>query len=285
MGLPLRRSSECIRSIIFPPLTNYLRLELATHISECGRYPTRAARIAIAGRRDRLRTKIERFHAQALRLLGDQVLAIGNLDTEELPVYRDPDTELTSNDMGEPDVEEFRPPPGTLPEKMKLALPSTFQSNRTGNIGLHTLSVQELKLRRGQAHDELQAIRLLISQKSVQYTKGLRAADRRALKTRAQSALQKLTHDLTHHRRVYQKARLAMKALGIDPNDLLTTYRELEHSDLKTSTLATDPNAPGLSRVQLSWIWTVGEPDASSPDIVTACEYSVRPRDSWVLII
>lgn len=167
------------------------------------------------------------------------------------------------------------------PERVQLALPSALPQEYLLRVGCTRLTDQELELRRGQAHDALQGIRLAIGQKSFQYTSTLRAADRKAVKTRARSAILNLSHEIAGHRRVYVLARAALITLGISALELERDFRELRNEDLHTSTAVVEPNARGISKKTLSWIWRIGQPtgdpgQGDDPALLSECEPSLR---------
>ena len=113
-------------------------------------------------------------------------------------------------ELAVPPLEAFRSPEGIPPENLKLALPSSFTSDYLDSLGLHALRDKELQLRRGQANDALQAIRVLIGQKSFQFTSNMRNVDPAAAVTRPREAIHALGRTIASHCRVYARCRAAM---------------------------------------------------------------------------
>jgi len=152
------------------------------------------------------------------------------------------------------------------PESRQLSIPSTWQST---NIAYGAV---ELELRMSQADKTLQALREAIADKSFQYSHVIRVAPRKGVITRARAAIFKINSLITYHCRVYGRCRAAMVRLGAD-NTILGKYRTLKKEDVKSSTAILNPNEPGSTRVQLSWIWQISAGgDGSQPDILRECE-------------
>ena len=152
------------------------------------------------------------------------------------------------------------------PESRRLSIPSRWQS--TDNI----YRAVELKLRILQADKTLQALRDTIADKSFQYSHVIRVAPRKAVRTRARAAITKLNFLIAYYSRVYGQCQAAMARLGAD-DPTLEKYQILLKDDVKSSTALLNPNEPGSTRVQLSWIWqTVTENHESRPDLLRECE-------------
>ncbi|KAF8816373.1 hypothetical protein BYT27DRAFT_7221526 [Phlegmacium glaucopus] len=114
---------------------------------------------------------------------------------------------------------------------------------------------KELKLRRGHANDCLAEIRTIIGQEAFKYKRILQPANDKARRTRARSSIQAVHRTLVLQCRLYRRTRHAMLSLGMESAEL-TVYKELTYDDIKVSSAISNPNIPGSSRTQLSWIWT-----------------------------
>jgi len=108
-----------------------------------------------------------------------------------------------------------------------------------------------------QAAASLAALRDLIAEKSFQYSHVLRVAPRKGVRTHACSVIAQLNHRIGYHCRVYNRCREAMEKLEAD-NITLQTYQILQSQDIRSSTALLNPNEPGSTRHQLSWIWQSG---------------------------
>jgi len=62
-----------------------------------------------------------------------------------------------------------------------------------------------------------------------------------------------------------------MEALDIPGPELITTYRVIQDSDVKTDTSIEEPNLPGATREKLSWIFTIFCTPSSGPDYIQEC--------------
>jgi hypothetical protein len=249
------------------------RLHLQTFIHRKGRYPTRAEKRDIAERRDRMRSRIDRFHEMAMKHYDDRATQYLTGETSFIPFHDDAE-------FGMPDVpplEAFRSPEGIQPERMKLALPSSFPVRYLHQLALHDLQEQELQLRRGQANDALQAIRLLIGQKSFQFTSNMRNVDPAASVTRPRAAIEALGRSISAHRRVYTRCRAAMVVLNMPPSELANVYRHIEDRDIRTDTSIQEPNRPGSARQTLSWIFTASQGQSTGNDFMEECVSSIHP--------
>jgi hypothetical protein len=138
------------------------------------------------------------------------------------------------------------------PEKRPLSMPSTWGS------GDNMYRQVELQLRLKQAEKCLQALRDTIADKSFQYSHVIRVAPRKGVRTRARATLIKLNFEIALHCHVYAKCRVAMVRLGAS-EAILSKYHILLKEDVKSSSAILNPNEPGSSRHQLSWIWQTGD--------------------------
>lgn len=152
------------------------------------------------------------------------------------------------------------------PEHKALHLPSSHKKNDQ-----HPLRQAELTLRKKQATRYLAAVREAVAEKSFQYSHIMRSAPSKALRTRSQAVIEKISDRISHYSRVYSRARLAMVRLGADERTL-TTFRLLSKEDVKASTAVLKPNIPGSSSIRLSWIWeTGGKTSGSAPETMQEC--------------
>ncbi|PPR03993.1 hypothetical protein CVT26_001037, partial [Gymnopilus dilepis] len=226
------------------------QLDLQVYIRRVGQTPTRSERLDIAARRDRLRGRVHEFQKEALSIIDDlslDYLSPGPLSISFFDLLDDIPGGLSGLGFD-----------AAGPECTRLALPSAFPKEYLTKLASVDICQLELELRRGQANNILESIRLAISQKSFQYTGNLRMADKKTIMTRARASIPELAHQISKQRRFYTACRQAMVNLGIAQDELVNIYRPIVDDDVQTSTAVIEPNMPGLSRKQLSWIWTVG---------------------------
>ncbi len=153
-----------------------------------------------------------------------------------------------------------------LPKRRPLHLPS---SHSTIN---HPLRQAELDLRIKQATQYLAALRNAIAEKSFQYSHVMRLAPSKGVRTRSRSAILKISERIAQYSRVYGQARAAMVRLGAD-EPTLNKFKVLVRDDVKASTAILDPNIPGSTTLQLSWIWETGPGlSGSAPDTMRECK-------------
>jgi hypothetical protein len=153
-----------------------------------------------------------------------------------------------------------------LPERRRLSIPSTWLD--TDNI----YRPIELKLRIEQASETLQALRDAIADKSFQYSHVIRVAPRKGVRTRARTAITKLNDTTAYLCHVYGQCRSALVKLGAG-NEVLNRFQILSKDDIKSSAALLNPNEPGSTRVELSWIWKMGHSEnRSTPDGLRECK-------------
>src|SRR5277367_3018577 len=109
-------------------------------------------------------------------------------------------------------------------------------------LGLNDLSAKELEIRQGHANDALHSVRLHLGKKSFHFHERLRPAVGKVQKTRAWAAIQAVNAEISQYAQVYAFNRTALIHLGISQAQLTTTYRDLQASDLITSTAILQPN-------------------------------------------
>ncbi|KAF8239510.1 hypothetical protein L208DRAFT_1049219, partial [Tricholoma matsutake] len=143
-----------------------------------------------------------------------------------------------------------------------LPLPSTFDFPQITQLGLDSLAEKELKLREGQANDELQGVRMALGEKSFLFRKNLCLATSKNKKRRAWSKVHAISCRVQAHHQVYNAARAARVSLGCSA-EMQSKYQVLRQDKLKISTAAVrggTGNAEGGSRRQdepLAWFWTI----------------------------
>lgn len=150
-----------------------------------------------------------------------------------------------------------------LPENMFLPLPSSYPYDD------QDLSDIELRLRTAKVEKHLQNLRELIAEKSFMYSHVMRVAPRKAVRTRARANIAKLNISITHLCRAYTKSRLALLNLGAAAEK----YPMLLRTDVRASTAILDPNQPGSTTTQLSWLWQVHRADTEHSGSLTECKH------------
>jgi hypothetical protein len=75
-----------------------------------------------------------------------------------------------------------------------IPLPSTFGLSQISQLGLHTLTEKEKRLREGQANDELQGVRMALGEKSFLFRKNVHLAQSKFKKGKAWSKVHGVSH-------------------------------------------------------------------------------------------
>ena len=154
----------------------------------------------------------------------------------------------------------------SVPEQRFIVLPS----NSVDRHAAH--HAEELKLRVNQADKCLQALRDTIADKSFQYSHVIKVAPRKSVNTRACANIVKLDQKIAFHARVYTRCRNAMARLSAD-DVTLQKYQILTKEHLRSSAALLNPNEPGSTRLQLSWIWKSTDGGShQTPDALRECE-------------
>ena len=152
------------------------------------------------------------------------------------------------------------------PEKQKLSIPSTWIS------ASNQYRAVELQLRMKQASKSLQALRDAIADKSFQYSHVIRVAPKKGVRTRARATIAKLNYIIAFQSRVYTHCRAAMTRLGAE-DAILDKFQILSKEHVKSSSALLNPNEPGSTRLQLSWIWQTGSPGTNgTPAALQECK-------------
>ncbi|KAF9490610.1 hypothetical protein BDN71DRAFT_1592744 [Pleurotus eryngii] len=143
-------------------------------------------------------------------------------------------------------------------ENIIIPLPSTVPQCAA------QLRSHELGLRERQADVLLKSLREIIAEKSMLYSHTLCGAGRQLIKTRSRdriNTLNKKRSDLVY---AYARCQHAMMTLKAD-DTTLRKFKELSKADIKSNTYVVNPNQPGSTTLNLSWIWHVGRDDESAP--------------------
>ena len=148
-------------------------------------------------------------------------------------------------------------------ENVRLYLPSEFTREERTRYKLDSMAQVELELRKGEANDAIQDLRLQINFRTalegqkvhVKYTKG---------NTRAAKIIQDASKAKNAAANAYRLAREAIISLG---GNGINDYKDLEDAHLETKSVnePRDPNQKG--KVTDSWIYTkVTELSGSAAD-------------------
>lgn len=245
-----------------------LRLSLAAYVRGLGRNPSPTQQLKLIDKQDKLQSKINDFVNKAEQFLefsldeDDVEPTQEQYDGGEFDIM-DPDYSL----FADPEEDDTEPP-----EKYKLPLPSMFSPSDRADKGIPDDLVElEMKLRVGQANENLHNIRICISQKSFLFRNRVRQAkNSQQRKTRAWSEVTTVDGNLQQSARIYNQCRQALLSLDAD-EDLLNKYQVLRHADLKASTAIMGDNIIGNRSPVLSWLWKVDARGDAEDDWLQEC--------------
>lgn len=254
-----------------------VRDKLRWELRRVSRHATVITRRQLEERRQRLGRRISAFHSKASAVMGDfdlNALGLSEDDVERADVIPgsgvdDSDGEENDDPDMEPQWEDDDSDHGEgvveYPEKLPLLLPSTLGGDNIACDDIGQLAGLELELRKGQANDCLEGLRLALGHKSLLFRTRIRQAGTNKERTKAWDDVKTARRQVEKHVRGYHRARAAMERLGAG-EELLSHYRRIERKDLSTSGDITDENRLGQRNDRLAWFWSVRTPaDESNP--------------------
>lgn len=147
-------------------------------------------------------------------------------------------------------------PPTDFPENVKLELPSSFNSDHTQQIGLHTIAQVEFGIRLGQAYDAIDDIRTAIHIYNASSRERRTQVFGQRLGTRACTVLLSLKQDIRDSAKQYQSVYSCLVALGLPEDSELKpiSEKELWGKDMTSTTKIGD------SKQKEPWYWVIGKP-------------------------
>jgi hypothetical protein len=243
--------------------------------------PSMRAKIKIQEQQQRLRKKIHAFHRKAdifLGHLGGSKTSPGRVDDDD-DVESDDDVQWAAIDddlisdegSDEEDENEDEEPVDQGADKVTLLMPSSLgakqcrKQEKTSN-----LMRQEVELRKGQANDALENLRMSLAHKAMLYRNKLRNSKSQRMETRAWTAINETSITVKKHLRTYRRAYQALQNLEAD----LTQYEEITQKDLALSGDIMEENRIGQKSDQLPWFWRLGHMGAKEQesDWMQECE-------------
>jgi hypothetical protein len=218
-------------------------------------HATTSEKTSIEERRRRLEERMDQFNQKAEEFSGN-----AEDDLDILPQFtgweegdNDNDCRMAEESLDvweEVDEEENSEKPETAP----ICLPSCLKLEDIQRLGLGIIASQELELRKGQANDSLQGLRLALGHKAVLYRTKVRNAKSSMDKTRAWDDIKVANLKVNKHIRAYRRARRALEHLGAD-DATLARFQKLQTKHLKISADITEENRVGQRSDTLPWFW------------------------------
>ena len=255
----------------------FSRDSLRSDLHKTSKQATALEQTSIEDRRRKLEERLNRFHQKAEEFMGENA----DEDLDVLPQFTgwENDTEGDEqefSDAWEEDEEEN----SENPEMTAICLPSSLKPTDIQRLGLGVLATQELELRKGQASDCLQNLRMALGHKAVLYRTKVRKAKTSVDKTRIWDDVKAITVKINKHIRAYRRARKALQRLGAD-NAILLQYQELQSEHLKLSADITEENRFGQRSDVLPWFWRLGGQNEDQHDTwMEECKFIVFYKSS-----
>jgi hypothetical protein len=230
---------------------------------------TASGKLSLEDRRKKLEERLNCFNQKAQEMMGgngEEVLDIlppfTGWEESDDGIYEDEDEESNVGEEEESngdeneafDRKEDEDEKSEKPEMTPIWMPSSLNPDDIERLNLKILAGQELKLRKGQASDCLQGLRLALGHKAILYRTKVRHAHTNNRKTRAWGDIKAATKNVNKHVRAYSRARRALEHLGAD--DLtLAHFQKLQTKDLKVNSDVTEENRVGQRSDTLPWFW------------------------------
>lgn len=157
-----------------------------------------------------------------------------------------------------------------LPESIVLPLPSNIISEKL-RLSLKSLILIERELRKGQANDALEGVRIGLANKSLLLLTDVNNSTSTKQNTRAWASVRNAQTQILQHAHAYQRAWQAIKSIGT-PEEL-RLYQKLEQKDLIVVKDITMAKRYGQGSDRLAWFWRIGpSKDAMTAEWMEECE-------------
>jgi hypothetical protein len=159
-----------------------------------------------------------------------------------------------------------------LPESVILPLPSNITSINL-KPALESLISVEREIRKGQANDALEGLRIGLANKSLLLLTDVNQSTSTKQSTRAWASVRNAQSQILFHARSYQRAWVALKTIGT-PEDLLI-YQKLEEKHLVVVKDITMAKRFGQGSERLAWFWRIGpSKDSVTGEWMEECEWN-----------
>jgi hypothetical protein len=266
------------------------RDELRLDLEKWSMCETASGKTSIEDRRKKLEERLNRFNQKAQEMIGDNAEEVLDIlppftgwEESDEDIYENEDRQSNVGEEEESNVGEEeesnvgeeeesnvgeeeesngdedkssdgKDEKSEKPEMTPIWMPSSLNSEDVERLNLKVLAAQELELRKGQASDCLQGLRLALGHRAILYRTKLRHSKTTKGKTRAWGNIKAATIKVNKHVRAYRRARRALEHLGAD-DSTLAHFQKLETNDLKVNLDVTEENRVGQRNDTLPWFW------------------------------
>lgn len=243
-------------------MLTFRRARLRWEISLLPQKPTVIQLLKVGRSRARLSKKVKDFllisnsflppHEEFdLRLFEDEVIDTPPEESVEPEEVLDG---ALDEDIGYEDEDESESP-SVLPESVVLPLPSNIISAQPIPSIAPMISTEN-ELRKGQANDALEGIRIGLANKSLLLQTGVNLSTSTKQSTRAWDSVRNAQSQVLVHARSYQRAWRAIQSIGSSEDKVM--YQKLEGGDLVVVKDITMAKRFGQGRDALAWFWRIG---------------------------
>ena len=253
------------------------RSRLRFEISKLPQKPTDKQQLMIARMRASLGKKVKDFLHVAnsyLPTLEEADLKPFEDETIDTPVEESVEPEESIDDSLDEDFnyedEEESEAPSVPPEAIILPLPSNIISVKVKS-SLESLLSVERELRKGQANDALEGVRIGLANKSLLLVTDVNRSTSTKQSTRAWAGVRNAQSQIISHAHAYQRAWKALKSIGTAED--LVFYQQLNQKDLVVVKDISNAKRFGQGSDSLAWFWRIGpSKDSLTGEWMEECE-------------
>jgi hypothetical protein len=253
------------------------RSKILSEIRKLPKKPTVKQQLRVAQMRSRLTKQIKDF-------LDASAMFLPTIEEGDLKPFRVEEINTPAEEAIEPDdpvdgfldedffyeQEDDDGSPTDLPETVLLPLPSNIISVKL-LPALESLRLIERELRKGQANDALEGLRIGLANKSLLLQNDVNKSVSTKQSTRAWASVRNAQSQILHHASAYQRAWQAIESIGTQED--LTIYQKLEEKDLVVVKDISKAKRFGQGSDSLAWFWRIGpRKDSITGEWMEECE-------------
>ncbi|KAG1799946.1 uncharacterized protein HD556DRAFT_1305447 [Suillus plorans] len=241
---------------------------------------TPGQKVSIEEKRQRLTARIAKFHETADAMTAGMDLGTATVHSDDPRFCYAGHDENGWGEVSDEEISEYIDEE-ILAEEMGIWMPSSVPYQDALALGLGPLQAEELELRKGQAIDCLEKLRMALGHKAIIYRQYFRSANSTWAGTRSKQEAQRCQLKIDKCVRSYQRARSAMEGLGMDKATLGSLYQPISPTELSIDKEVTEENRFGQGSDRLAWFWrgnnaSQGQDDAWIDESPTDLVYRVN---------
>ncbi|KAG1784794.1 uncharacterized protein HD556DRAFT_1250836, partial [Suillus plorans] len=215
---------------------------------------TPGQKVSIEEKRQRLTARIAKFHETADAMTAGMDLGTATVHSDDPRFCYAGHDENGWGEVSDEEISEYIDEE-ILAEEMGIWMPSSVPYQDALALGLGPLQAEELELRKGQANDCLEKLRMALGHKAIIYRQYFRSANSTWAGTRSKQEAQRCQLKIDKCVRSYQRARSAMEGLGMDKATLGSLYQPISPTELSIDKEVTEENRFGQGSDRLAWFW------------------------------